>query len=430
MNSIVLKLKSLNSNDILNYVFIFYAFCLPLSRAGIVLSIFLMIIFWIIEGNFKYKFKVIFKNKFIIFSTILCIYLLFTVLFKDSLSYDFNHFKRLWYYIALFVIITSIKKEYIFKCLSVFIIAMMISEIYSYGIFFELLTSKHGSVEDPTPFMNHLHYGVFLSFTALLLLNRFFLEKRCPKTKIIYAIFFITVVGNLFITGGRMGQLAFLISIFILIFDLFEHKIRAFFISIALVLVIVILAFNFSNTFQKRVYEAQNDIKNLFIENNYNTSWGLRASAWVVTYEILKKNPLFGTSIADIDNDYKKMVIDDKIVNMEYNDINEMATLWAGYHNDFLELTSGGGLVAFMLFILAFLYLFKMKIKNQEFNNIKIIFLSIFLISIMADNFLRYQFTMNLFIFIVGILIAYYNYESLENTKSINNNQRIENSKI
>ena len=115
MNNIVLKLKSLNSNDILNYIFIFYAFCLPLSRAGIVLSLFLMVIFWIIEGNFKYKFKMIFSNKFILFSTILCIYLLITVFFKDSLSYDFNHFKRLWYYLGLFIIITSIKKEYIFK---------------------------------------------------------------------------------------------------------------------------------------------------------------------------------------------------------------------------------------------------------------------------------------------------------------------------
>ena len=175
---------------------------------------------------------------------------------------------------------------------------------------------------------------------------------------------------------------------------------------------------------------CQNHIKQLFIGNNYNTSWGQRASTWIVTYEILKKNILFGTSIADIDSDYKKMVIDEKIVNMKYNSLDEISILSSGYHNDFLELTAGGGLIASVLFILAFLYLFKMKIRDKEFNNIKIVLICLYLIGTIGDNFLRLQFTLNLFIFIVGILIAYYNYEILENTKNSDNNQRIEDSKI
>ncbi|NQY54358.1 MAG: hypothetical protein HRT42_12395 [Campylobacteraceae bacterium] len=158
------KLLSFDKNKVLNYLFVLYSFCIPLSRAGIVLLAVLITFFWIIEGNFKNKIRDVISSKFLMMGIILCLYLMMGVFWADNNDYTFNHFKRLWYYIPMFTLFTSLKKEYIVYIISAFVSAMMISEVISYGIFFELWTTKHGTPSDPTPFMNHLEYSLFLAF--------------------------------------------------------------------------------------------------------------------------------------------------------------------------------------------------------------------------------------------------------------------------
>jgi len=122
----------------LNYAFILYAFCIPLSRAGIVFSSILIIVLWVIEGDFKNKFKVLINIKFILFSIILTCYLLLSVFWSDSSSYNYHDFDKFWYYLTFFAIITSLKKKFLPYLLYSFMFAMSIDMILSYGMFFEL----------------------------------------------------------------------------------------------------------------------------------------------------------------------------------------------------------------------------------------------------------------------------------------------------
>ena len=396
------KLLSFDKNKVLNYLFVLYSFCIPLSRAGIVLLAVLITFFWIIEGNFKNKIRDVISSKFLMMGIILCLYLMMGVFWADNNDYTFNHFKRLWYYIPMFTLFTSLKKEYIVYIISAFVSAMMISEVISYGIFFELWTTKHGTPSDPTPFMNHLEYSLFLAFISSYLLVKSLLERLCLKTKIVYIIFFITACTNLFITGGRIGQLAFVFSIFMIIITHVKHKIKALFISIILIFTILFTAYTFSSTFKNRISNSISDLNKVYVQKDFSSSWGLRLSTWVVTYNILKDNLIFGTSIADIQNDYLELITVKKIVNVE----NVQAIIIGGYHNDFLELSAGGGIIASMLFIVCFLYLMRLKLEDEELNNIKIILMSIFIVALIGDNFLRLQFTMNLFGLFTGIIIA------------------------
>ena len=145
-------------------------------------------------------------------------------------------------------------------------------------------------------------------------------------------------------------------------------------------------------------------------KRDFSGSWGIRASAWVVTYHILKDNILFGTGIADLDLDYKRIIEIEKVV--QVNDTSAMYN--GGYHNEFLELTAAGGLISFLLFIIIFYYLSRKEIKDLEIRNIKIFLLVVLLFSLLGDNFLRLQFTMNLFSLFIGIILAQ---ERLENEK-------------
>jgi len=188
----------------------------PISRAGISFFTALFIILLIVRYYFydNTDIKYIFKQKvtisFALFILASFVSLLYSDHWLDGLRYDIKY----WYYVPIILIATTLKKEYIPKTISAFLLGMMISEILSYGIFFELWTWKHGNPSDPTPFMNHLQYSMFLTFTSLLLLNRVFFETQI-KWKIFYFLYFLTVTSNLFLNGGRTGQIAFILSIFL-----------------------------------------------------------------------------------------------------------------------------------------------------------------------------------------------------------------------
>ena len=132
----ILKNIKLDLSSILNYFFVLYAFCLPLSRAGISFTAGMIILLWLAQGKYKEKIKVLLEVKFIVVALLLTAYLLVSSFWGDVLEYNFSNFKRFWYYLILFAIITSVKKETIMYMISSFFLGMLISEIISYGLVF------------------------------------------------------------------------------------------------------------------------------------------------------------------------------------------------------------------------------------------------------------------------------------------------------
>ena len=65
---------------------------------------------------------------------------------------------------------------------------MFISEIVSYGIFFEFWTYKNATVENPNAFMSRTDYSVYLTFTSIILIMRIFNE-----THLKYKIFCVLI---------------------------------------------------------------------------------------------------------------------------------------------------------------------------------------------------------------------------------------------
>lgn len=83
-----------------------------------------------------------------------------------------SKFIRLYgYWIVIIIIATSLKKEYISAVITSFT-RMFVSEIIAYGVFFELWEFGKATKENPSPFMMHIDYSIFLAFTLMLLFNR------------------------------------------------------------------------------------------------------------------------------------------------------------------------------------------------------------------------------------------------------------------
>lgn len=399
INATSIKQKA---NIAINYVALFYIFCLPLSRAGIVFSSALLVVLWLIGGNYKEKLIILKESAFVVAALSLTAYILLTLLWSESISDGLYYFKRLWYYLVLFVLMTTLKREYIAKMIATFLSAMFISELLSYGIFFKFWTLHHGSPLDPTPFMNHLEYSLFLCAASALLLVKFLLEKEFNWKKVIYGAFFLSATTNLFITGGRTGQVAFILVVLMLFIFNYKNKIKGLVIASAVLASILFTASSLSPTFQTRMTVGVSQLQTFVETGKYQGSWGARLEFWDVGLSAIKETPLLGTGIGDITATLKEAKVNSQAIKHVSS---------GGYHSDLLEVTVAGGMTGAILFILIFVFLWRAKVKDPLVNNMRIIISVIFVFGWISDNFLRGQFTIVLFIFFLSIIFTQQRYE-------------------
>ena len=382
----------------INYLAIGYAFFLPLSRAGVSLFTILLVIVWILEGDFKNKINLLKKNKIILailaFIAINFISLLWTNDVDTSLSY----IRRYWYLLPILPLYTSIKKEYIPTILSAFIAGMFVSEVIAYGVFFELWEFKRTSSQNISPFMHHIEYSAFLAFTALILLSRIF-SSTTLKAKMIYGFFFISISGNLFLTEGRTGQLALIVGLFALALMSFKNKFKALFISSVLSIVLLGGAYNLSTTFHNRVADATNSIVNVIQNKDYCSSWGARVGAYITAQDIIVEYPVLGAGIDDNMEIFRNLV-DEKYAYMGC--IKELPHM----HNQYLQILTQLGFVGLFIFLSIFYMIGSTKIIDKEYSNMKYVYLVVLSVGFISEVLFHRAFSLGLFTLVIGLLLA------------------------
>ncbi len=387
------------------YLLILFTLLLPLSRASnTIFSIYFTLYFFIYIA-FHFKDCKIFRDRFFIITTIFILYTLASIGWNGINGYQLGDATHYLQWIAIFgvAIFVTNHRDSVNSIISAFLIGMLISEILSYGMYFGLWEINGKGASEPTPFMMHIDYSVYIAVAALILLNRVFSDRYNLKVRIIMAIFFITMSGNLFINGGRTGQVAFIIAIFVAFFLHFKFTIKNLLYAFAIVSLILTIAFYSSNKFQTKLKSASSDIQ-LLSKNDYESSWGRRVGMFKIAPDLIKEAPIFGSGI----NSQKEVV--SKFINennpsyfikptKEFLKKNHL-------HNQFLQTIVELGIVGLILLFTIFYTIFKFKILNKEFKELKYIFLTIFIIGCMPEPLFLKQFTNMLFILFIGILFG------------------------
>ncbi|RLA64189.1 MAG: hypothetical protein DRQ78_06210, partial [Epsilonproteobacteria bacterium] len=395
----MLKSQNAKYNQYINVVMLMYALFLPLSRAGIVFFSALLMLLWILEGNFKSKYLLMRKSKVILALVAFISFNLLSLLWTDNIPVAFQYIKKYWYFLPLVIMFTSIKKEYIAKTLSAFLLGMFISELISYGVFFELWEFKHATVENPTPFMHHIEYSTFLAFTALVLLGRIFNAEEI-KYKLLYMVFFVTMTGNMFLTAGRTGQIAFILGLFVLAMISFKNKLKAFLIFTVLSTTLLVFAFYLSTTFNQRIIKAKENLVSVVEDKNYCSSWGARVGAWVVSKDIIVEHPIVGIGIVDNMQEFYRLI------DTQYKEMSCGGNTLVHMHNQYLQILTQLGFIGLVIFLSIFYMLAKVQIREREYQNIKYIYLTVILFAFVPEVILHRQFNMALLALVVGLLLA------------------------
>ncbi|QFR42851.1 O-antigen ligase family protein [Sulfurimonas xiamenensis] len=391
------KLKNITLNEYINYLFVLYAFLLPISRAGISILTISLFILWLFTKDFKSKIEFIKSNKVILYFLAFIGFSLLSLFWSNDVISGLEYVRKYWYFLVVLVIATTIQKRFVEYGISAFLTGLFISEILSYSIFFELIQWKNVSPNDPTPFMNHLQYSMFLAFASLLLLNRFFYENKM-KWKVIYFLYFLIITSNLFLNGGRTGQAAFAVSIFVVGFLNVKNKIIALLSMFALVLSIFYTAYHVSPVFKTRFDTSINEIHKIS-QGSFCTSFGARLGLWIIGGEIFLENPIIGTGVVKDMNDFVK------IVEESYPNKDCIKHL-PSYHNFYVQTAVHLGIIGLFLYLMIFYNLLKLKIQDRYYFTLMVIFVSVYSVSSLVENMFHEQFSAALLALFSGIFIA------------------------
>lgn len=399
------SLFGVDYSKVLNYIFILYAFSTPFMKEFNRPVAILMLLVWILDGKFQEKIKIAFNSKvFWTFSAFIGFYYL-SVFWSDEPRKALSYVNGYAAYLAIVVIFTSIKKEFIPHLLTAFIAGMFLSEIITYGIYFELWNTtyneKNFAKELPTAFMGHGAYSVFLALIIMILINKIIFEKS--YLKYIYIFFFILTFGNLMISGGRIGIVVLIVTLFIYVLLSFANKIKALVIAMILFASLFVVAYQNISLFQKRVDMAKYDIEQVIIHNNYNTSWGLRYALNMIGLEVIKESPFYGHGVWD---NIKERV---RVASLPENKEYVILSQWGkntNYHNMYMEIATQLGLLGLILFLSIFYFLAKIEIHNIEYFKYKIIFIPIIMLSIISNEGFHHRAPMAIFALLIAIILA------------------------
>ena len=404
---ISLSISKINYEKFYLYLFVSFAFIIPLSRALISIYIVLLTLIWILEGDFKRKFEQIKENQIIISLVLFIAFMYISITWSDGTIQEglktATKPLRL-VLIPMIVLITSLQYKHISSIITAFLLGMLVSEILSYGIFFELwiLPFGYGTPMDPTPFMHHLDYATFLTFTALLLLNRYF-NTQDWRLKLFYFVYFLFVTSNLFLNGGRTGHFAFAVSIFVVGFLNIKNKIKAFFSMLILVCAIFYSAYQISPVFKVRFDQGSNEISKIKSDasSKYHGSFGQRLGFWIVGSQVIEDHFFFGTGTGAEDIKFKEY-----LNKQTQADLKGFTTIIGAYHNQFVQVFTRIGFIGFMLYLLMWYCIANLKIENFSISSLRYIFITVFCTASLVENIFENQFPMIMFAIFVSIFIV------------------------
>ncbi len=390
-----------NIDKIYQFLLITLAFLIPLTVFGANLIIVLICIIWLFSGKYKSKLDQIINNKLLLVSILFFGIHVLGLLWTDDFSWGMHMVHKMWYFLALFPILFSlVRKEFIRYYIYSFLTAIAITEVFSYLIWFEVLEPfKYASVENPTPFMSHISYNPILAFAIYLVLHEIFFNKKLTNLIFsIYSFFALSMSMNMFITGGRAGQVAFFVVIGILIIQVFpKQRIKSLLIILFIIPSIFITAYQTSELFSSRVNSAVNDVLTLAnIANTFHSSVGLRVNFARNSLELINQNLLFGVGTGDYPLEYKRI-----------NQVNspELPNT-TNPHNMYILVLAQTGLIGLISMLTIFYFQIKLSFNssNKFFRDVGLTLPIMFLVLMISDSYLLGHYTTLMYIFFSSFL--------------------------
>lgn len=384
-------------------------FTIPTTASTTTILAGLLILVWFWEGDLLTKWEYLKKHPlFWGWMAYIWIYPL-SLLWTENSEWTYWLIERHFYFLIFPVVLTTVKKTWLPKLFMAFVLGMTVAETFSYLLWFEIIQFEGVFPGNPVPFVvGHTIYNPLLAWALYLLMSALFFEKINLASKVFLLFFAITMTINMFITGGRGGQLAYFFVVFILFVQFFSMKkkmLKGIILGFLFVSTVFFVSYNASPLFKERVQLAINDIETY--SPQASSSWGVRLDFYINTIGMSLERPLLGSGFGDFPDDYNEYVGENAVVKMETNRQSHIHP-----HNQFLYELGALGLVGLSILLYLVIIQIKLALKAQDrFKNYKIAFAFFIPVILMPEVILNLVEGIYLFVLFSAILFSNYKYD-------------------
>ena len=385
---------------IYQYLLIAAFFLLPLTVLGNNIAIWVITLIWLFSGNYLEKINQIINNKLALASSFFFLIHVIGLLWTEHFDWGLEITRKMLPFLLVLPIFLNVSnKQNKNIYISAFLLAISISEGLSYLIWFGIMEPfKYATIDNPTPLMSHISYNPFLAFALYLVLYKLISgEKLLTLERVLYTFFAFTMTFNMFITGGRAGQVMFFIALIILAFQYFKNaQIKASFVSALAIVLISSLAYNTSPLFKERVDTAADNVINYQL--NRDTPVGQRITFLINSYEMFSKSPIIGVGTGDFPFEYS-----------EINSINSPEVIETSQpHNMYMLVLAQLGLIGLLSLGWIFYNQFRIALfsKDKFTHQVGLAMPILFLVIMWSDSYLLGHYTSNLFILFSSFLYS------------------------
>ena len=377
-----------------------FAFSLPISNATTVFFESLLILMWLVAGNWKIKFVDLVRNPINLPITLFLFYTLISVLWANNINYALEYIGKYRHFLVIPAIIYFITPKHARMILIAFIAGNIVAALISFGATNEWFLIGRATPHDPSPFRNYIDFNIFLALTTSTLLT-FAICSQDKSNKILLVLLATFTAIIIFNNLGRTGQIALLVSLSAIFFIQYRRKVLLLALTGILVIGSTFLAYKKIPQFQNRVEQGQQDISRIF-QSDFTGSIGSRIALWFIGAKLATAHPLFGYGIGD-ERVAQKAYLE---TTSDFSDnTRKLLMRFSDNHNAFLTLLLQGGLVGLGLILWLLYRIYRLPTTpNSEFHLIKYQFLIIFLIWSLGGNSFHLLASLTVFSLFTGLL--------------------------
>jgi len=332
------------------WLIVFCCLSIALPTAFMSISTILLMIFWILSGNFKAKLERIFGSPAAMAAIALFImYAIGTI--YSSASWDYSLKFLLKYQKLLFIpLIISVmtSEKYRVYAINSFLIGMMSVLIISYLMWLGVIPHRVDLSQGYFVFKGRIAHNIFMSFALYLMMHRAI--KNTGLHRYAWIVFSILAALNIiFLVNGRTGQITMLVLIFWFIYEVWGIK------KITYLVVLSLLSIALLQTLHELPHSRLTDIQQESAGGT-STSVGQRLEMYKNTLTLIKKHPVFGGGTGSLENEYRIIAEQE----------NSSLIRVPNSHNQFLLTTQELGIFGLALLLAMWALHWKASYKTSE----------------------------------------------------------------
>ena len=312
-----------------------------------------------------------------------------------------------WMTWSIPILAVAVDKDTARKGVYAFVIGMMLAEMYAYYNIFSVWDAYINGWYDNDYLLpiSHISYNPYLAISIGLLLTTLLAGQYKNIRLIVAIIFLITMVANMFMTGGRAGQVGFIFIWLTISYYYLRNNTSGLYGMVISLVFVLIIAWNYSPVFKARALMAVNDIS-LYKETvkstintskkNTETSVGKRLHFNEHSLKLFKERPVYGYGTGSFENTFKQYA----------ENSSELVFKTSNPHSNHMLILVQFGIVGFLIYLNIFYQQIRAANrmpKGYEFRVMAFVLPLFFLLISFYDSYIWGHHTQALFAYLTAI---------------------------